>query len=342
MEVEITQPQPLLDEKGRLYNPGWSRQLYADYHRSQIKANILRIKDWDYYYVCNGEFVLALTIADMSYAGLIAAMLVDLKQGKEYNITDNPLFTLGKLGVPTGDLTGDVKYQSKKMEVAFLEEKGQRRLICNIPNMHEGNKLTANLVLSQPPMDTMVIGVPWKENPKAFYYNQKINCMQVSGTVHFGNQIIEFKPENSFSTLDRGRGVWTYDNTWYWGSGNGMVNNAPFGFNIGYGFGDTTHAGENIVFFKNKGHKVGRLTFEIPPGAYCDPQKPWRFRTDDGRLDMLMTPVYDRHAYTKIGPILNDGHQIFGTFAGWCVLDDGSKLTFEGIDGFAEEIHNRY
>ena len=32
-----------------------------------------------------------------------------------------------------------------------------------------------------------------------------------------------FSPEKDYGTLDWGRGVWTYDNTWYWGSGNGTI-----------------------------------------------------------------------------------------------------------------------
>ena len=59
-----------------------------------------------------------------------------------------------------------------------------------------------------------------------------------------------------FGTLDWGRGVWTHDNTWYWGSGNGYVNGKPFGFNIGYGFGNTSAASENALFYDGKIHKL--------------------------------------------------------------------------------------
>lgn len=101
--------------------------------------------------------------------------------------------------------------------------------------------------LSQPPMDTMVIATPWKEKKTAFYYNQKINCMRAEGTFTWGSHVYRFCPEDSFATLDWGRGVWTYDNRWYWGSGNGIVDGHLFGFNIGYGFGDTTAASERQI-----------------------------------------------------------------------------------------------
>ena len=63
---------------------------------------------------------------------------------------------------------------------------------------------------------------------------------------------------------------WTYDNTWYWGSGSGTVDGHRFGFNIGYGFGDTSAASENILFYDGVGHKLDDVTFLISDN-YTDP-----------------------------------------------------------------------
>ena len=35
----------------------------------------------------------------------------------------------------------------------------------------------------------MVIATPWLEDPHAFYYNQKINCMRARGKVEFDGKI---------------------------------------------------------------------------------------------------------------------------------------------------------
>lgn len=64
----------------------------------------------------------------------------------------------------------------------------------------------------------------------------------------YDGKLYEFSPETDFGGLDWGRGVWTYDNIWYWGSGSGEVDGHRFGFNIGYGFGDTSAASENVIF----------------------------------------------------------------------------------------------
>ena len=66
--------------------------------------------------------------------------------------------------------------------------------------------------------------------------------MRASGWVTVGDEKYEFNPATDFGTLDWGRGVWTYDNTWFWGSGNCDLDGHAFGFNIGYGFGDNSAA----------------------------------------------------------------------------------------------------
>ena len=72
--------------------------------------------------------------------------------------------------------------------------------------------------------------------------------MRASGSALFNGKEYKLDPERNFGTLDWGRGVWTYDNTWYWSSGNGIVKGKTFGFNLGYGFGNTAAASEIIIF----------------------------------------------------------------------------------------------
>lgn len=153
-----------------------------------------------------------------------------------------------------------------------------------------------------------------------------------------------FNPETDFGTLDWGRGVWTYDNTWFWGSGNAVVNGKPFGFNIGYGFGDTTAASENIVFYDGVGHKLDDVSFNIPIGAdgkkaYTDP---WTFTSSDGRFEAEFTPVLDRAAKLDVKFICTDQHQVFGRMSGKAVLDNGETIEFRDVLCFAEDVHNKY
>ena len=75
--------------------------------------------------------------------------------------------------------------------------------------------------------------------------------------------------------------------------GTVRVGGKPFGFNIGYGFGDTSAATENILFYDGKGHKLDDVTFHIPEEDYM---KTWMFTSSDGRFEMEFVPVLDRSA----------------------------------------------
>lgn len=338
MQHEITQNGPLLNANGTLREPGWARSLLLDYRRADVKAGKLRIKEWDYYIITNDSFGVALTIADNSYIGLISASVLEFEKPWEQTTTVLTAFPMGKYRLPETSSAGDTLYGDKRVQMAFRVQPGERRLSCRFARFLGEDALELELTLAQPPMDSMVIATPF-DAPRAFYYNQKINCMPASGVMTLGSRRFEFAPETSFGTLDWGRGVWTYDNTWYWGNGNGIVNGKPFGFNIGYGFGNTSAASENLLLYGGVAHKLSRVQFNIPEESFL---KPWTFSSDDGRFEMDFVPVIDRVARTNALIIESDQHQVFGRFTGRAVLDDGTPLELKDFLGFAEKVRNRY
>lgn len=336
---EVTTVQPLLKEDGSLREPGWSKNLIQIYNRNQIKAPKFRIKEWDYYLVLNEEFAGAFTISDDGYIGLRSVSLLNFKEGWEHTETILNPFPMGKYKLPSTSEMGNTIYKDKRLHMRFLVKQGERRIQCKFKNFYQGKEFSCDIRLEQPKMDTMVIATPWKEKKTAFYYNQKINCMPASGTMTYDGRTYTFSKETDFGTLDWGRGVWTYDNRWYWGSGNTVVDGKPFGFNIGYGFGDTSAASENMLFYDGKCHKLDDVTFHIPKDDYM---KPWTFSSSDGRFEMDFVPVLDRAAHTAALVIETDQHQVFGRMSGKAVLDDGKIIELKDVLCFAEDVHNRY
>lgn len=337
---EVTKVQRLLNEDGTLKEPGWSRKLYQIYDRNDIKKRATRIKEWDYYLVLAKDYGVAFTISDDGYIGLQSVSLLDFR-GTPWEHTETVLnaFPMGKLKMPSTTDKGDVMYKDKRLYLEYKKRGNMRKIVCVFKNFHEGKTFTCDLTLTQPDGDTMVIATPWKEDKHAFYYNQKINCMRASGTCTYGSETYTFNSDTAFATLDWGRGVWTYDNTWNWGSGNGIINGKDFGFNIGYGFGDTTAASENIIFYDGVGHKLDDITFNIPEDSYT---KPWTITSSDKRFEMTFTPIIDRAAKIDVKLIVTDQHQVFGKMNGVAVLDDGTKLEIKDLVCFCERVHNKY
>ena len=336
---EVTQPGRLLNADGALREPGWSRRLLQVYDRADIKAPAHRIKEWDYYLVLSGDFGAAFTISDDGYVGLQSVSFLDFASVWEHTETVLTAFPMGSLHLPATSETGDTVFENSRLSMRFEVSPGKRRIVCDFSRFYGRESFSCDITLAHLEMDTMVIATPWTEKKTAFYYNQKINCMPASGWIKFGGKTYTFDETQDFGTLDWGRGVWTYDNTWYWGSGNGLIGGKPFGFNIGYGFGDTSAASENMLFYDGVGHKLDDVEFHIPKPYYT---APWRFTSSDGRFEADFQPIIDRAAKINAGVIVTDQHQVFGRMTGKAVLDDGTVLQMKDLLCFAEDVHNRY
>lgn len=345
MQHEITRTGPLLDGKGRLREPGWARRPLLTYERGGVKTSALRLKEWDYYYIgCGDRFGLALTIADNGYMGLDSVSFLDFEEGWEITKSPMQILTRGRKSLSPSSGDGSVRSAGKDYYLAFRRSGSHRILTFKMEGFRDGAPIEGAVTLSDPGTDSIVIATPFDGDRKAFYYNQKINCLPAEGTVRVGRDTYAFSPENSFGVLDWGRGVWTYKNTWYWGSASGTVAGVPFGFNIGYGFGNTEKASENALFLDGRLHKLSRVQFIIPKKAdgTDDFLSPWRFTSDDRRFEMSFTPVLDRASRTDFKILCSDQHQVFGRYSGRCVLDDGAVLQFRDLFGFAEKVFNKW
>ncbi len=344
MNKQITEKCKLLNEFGELTNPGYSTSLIQEYSRSDIKAKKFKIKEWDYYLIYNENYAVALTIDDNSYMGLLSVSLIDFKEAKEKTTSIISFFTNGKTNMPSTSKIGDIRVNHKKAYFEFLNDGQKRTLKLNMKNFNNGIPLRLEFTLTNEPKDSMVIATPFKENKLAFYYNQKIVGMNAEGYVLYGDEKIEFSKDNTLGLLDWGRGVWTYKNTWYWGAGHGYIDGKLIGFNIGYGFGDTSNATENMIFVDGKAHKLDEVTFNIPKdeNGKDDYLKPWTFTSNDKRFEMDFIPIIDRKSKTSVGIICSDQHQVFGKFTGTITLDDGSKIQLKDFVGFAEKVFNKW
>lgn len=333
-------PGALLDDRGRLIEPGWAKSEVRQYQRAAVAAHPLRIKEWDYYCVLTPDHGIALTVADNGYLGFLGVSWMDFRRRKASNGGAAVRWPMGRMAMPESADHGDIVQSHDGLSLAFRHEPGGRRLTIDAPRFRGGLGLSGELWLDQPPMDRMVIATPFADAPKAFYYNQKINCLAASGEIRIGDQHARFDPGSGFGVLDWGRGVWTYRNTWYWGSASGLVDGRRVGFNIGYGFGDTSAASENMLFVDGVAHKLDRVTFHMPPGA--PDSGVWRFSSNDGRFTMTMQPIVNRHHATNLGLFKTAQDQVFGLFSGEVRLDDGTALSIRDLPGFAEEVRNRW
>lgn len=346
VQKEITKRQLLLDKKGNIANSGYAKTLIWDYDRDSITKRRSRIKEWDYYYIGNDEGAICLTIADLGYVGALSATVMDFNVPSQITKSSICLFPMGKMKMPATSVVGDAKWKNKDgVEMNFINDGITRHIYGKYPKFGDsGEELSFDIVLSNTPPESLVIATPFKEK-KHFYYNQKINCIKAKGFYKLGKSVYKLNEANkSLATLDWGRGVWTYDNTWYWGSLQAILEDgSTFGFNIGYGFGNNDQATENMVFYKGFAHKLDEVTFNIPEkDGKLDYMGKWIFTSNDERFYMEMIPIIDRYAPFDLKVMAMIPHQVFGKFTGYTVLDDGTKLEVKDLLGFAERVHNKW
>lgn len=338
MQNHIQSTGPLLGSAGSLLQRGYSTQAKLTYNRKHIKAPPWRIKEWDFYQVSNDDYCLQMTIGHVSYAGNISVKVFEFATGKHYEISKMLALPFNRLHMPSSAEQGDLTYKGKNMFMQFQVWEGGRRLICKATGKNSPS-IDLDIQLSQPDLTSLVISTPFDEDPAYFYYNHKINCMPASGVVKVGDQEYRFDPDRSFGLIDWGRGVWPFSQNWYWGNGSTYVDGKRFGFNIGHGFGNTTAATENMLFYEGTAHKIGHVYFDLSANGYMSKKK---FTSDDGRFEMEFTPIYDQITATKILFVDNKCHQLFGTFTGQAILDDGRIIEVKDMVAFTEHAINNW
>ncbi len=341
MQYQITKPSRLLNHQGELIQKGYATSLILDYRRKDVKDKLIRLKEWDYYLIYNDDFGFALTVGTTPAIGLVSASFLNFKNsGEKSGIT----IGLGGINLPPSSEAGDINYRDIKTNLSITHDHNIRKLDLVMKNFDGGSDIKVSMDLFDQPKDTMVIATPFQESPTEFYYNQKIIGMRALGVVNFAGKEYKFTPDRSFGLLDWGRGAWPHKVTWYWSATQGMVEGKTFGFNLGYGFGDTSCATENMLFYDGIASKLTDVDFIIPKNKNNEYEymKPWIITSSDKRIEMEFMPIFDRNVNLSALILSTEQHQVFGKFTGKAVLDRGMVLEVKDYMGFAERVENKW
>ena len=344
MQREL-KPGKLLNDEGTLNEAGYATRPIKTFNPETIKKSKLKLKQWDYYYVENESYGIAFTVADNGYMGLLSVSLVDFKGESVHTKTRIPLMTMGRLGLPKSSEDGDLHVRKGPFDIRFSHTGKSRDIDVFVDKFLDNRTFNAQLSLIDEPRDSMVIATPFEQSEKMFYYNRKTIGFKVSGHASLGNQKMVFTEDSSWGLLDWGRGVWPRDTTWYWAAFCGQSQGMEIALNLGYGFGDLSQSTENMVFINGKAHKLTDVDFNIPTDDKHGERQldePWHITSSDNRIEGTFTPEIKRVDHTDLKVLKSFQRQIFGTFNGTVVLDDGTRLEVGPLRGFAEVVKNKW
>lgn len=342
-QITYKTPVPIFDEKKRHTNFGYAYQMNFIFNPKHMKRGF-RLKEWDFYQIQHGRYVVQLTIGHVSYAQNVAMTLIDLEEGKTYSTGIIKMFKGRSMNLPTDpSIDNEVHYVDSKLGVDLhYVTKGKDRHLYG--SMMGKDKITYTVDIHlerQEDHEAMVINTPFSHSFYHFYLNYKIGNLKASGTFSRGDFALTFDPTRDFGLLDWGRGVWPYDQVWYWGQVNDYLpDGRMIGLNLGYGFGNLEAASENMLFLDGKAYKLGRLYIEND--VTKDYMSDWVIKSKDGKIDLVMKTIYDRFNNTDFKLIQMKCHQVYGRYYGKVTLDNGTIIELTGQLGFFERAHNRW
>ncbi|MBI2058538.1 MAG: DUF2804 domain-containing protein [Nitrospirae bacterium] len=325
MQHEIRSKGPLLRPDGRLVEKGWSRRPFKEFN--PLKAQRLRLKEWDYLGIFDGDQFITVMIAHLGYLAIGAIQVLDLKSKQKVVERMAP----SPLGF------GCLMAKSSEMGTSRLHLPGHLVQFEHSPIGREirGRWPGVDVELHADPLprghDSIVMHTPIGD--RGYYYNHKTSGLRVTGSIHLKGKSIHLG-KAALATLDWGRGVWERITFWNWATACGYLGDGrSIRLNLGCGFGDLSAATENCFLVDGKIVKLGNVTFEYDVENL---ERPWRMQGDDGSLDLQLQPLYLNTKKTHLGFAWSRLHQVFGEFNG-TVRHGKQTIRIKGLRGWAEE-----
>ena len=344
-QVEYTEMTELIGDDGKLLvKGGWARHDMFNFDASKVKPN-WRKKQWDFYQIGNGKYMVQISFANISIAGYVAIMVVDIHTGEKL-VDTMDLFVGGKKYPlpPISDVPNVVEYAFGNAKFKF--DTKERTRTIDVTTKKNDLEVVAHFDMDMyEDHESLTTVLPFNDKPTRFFMTTKMNCMPTEGFVKFGDQEWKFTKEDTFTSLDWGRVNSPYKLVWYWGNGSTYItdkegNKHTFGFEITWGIGDEDNATETAIFYDGKLHKFGSIDVKnFVKDRYMEP---WEFETEDGRFNMTMTPFYDHHSDLNFGVLRMNSHQVHGVWNGTATLDDGTVLEIKDMYAFCEYVENKW
>jgi len=338
---EINSPVSVLDISGQPENFGWSRQPGFFYDPVLVTAPRYMITESDRYIVHSPTHLVVFEIKDDGCLGYVGVSVISLRDKKRSTQTFNTLMPMGNFELPTNSVTGSVVWHRKKTHLDFISmEDGVRIIKTEFPKFGHHRSMRGALVLIGPDSPhSLVTNQPWPNEKNAFRYTRCSPWYSVEGVIQFGSSEIIFTKGNAWGIFEWNRGVRPKADIRYWAAASGIIDDRRLGFCVGYSFADSSQGTENGFFVNGKLHKLDQITFHIPMSNWL---LPWRFTSNDNRLEMTFNPHQERIERRSLFFHDSTRRQVFGFFSGKVQLNDGSVVEFQNLTGFAERCKTRF
>jgi hypothetical protein len=336
-ERELTEPVDLCTADGSALNPdarGWSR---VPLHRANLLGQFGVNKRWDYWAVLAGDLVVSAVYSNIDHFGLADVWWARLDTGESGGKAI--LAAADAITLPERPGTAPLLVAHDGLDLAITDDLSSEsasgtRLVASW-NEADGRPGRLDVHVALPPgHESLNVVIPWSE--QLFNFTSKHQARPATGVLTIGDERWPIGDDgDAWGVLDVGRGRWPHEIRWNWGGGAGRAGDHVVGLQFGAKWTEGSGFTENGVIVDGRLSKIGReLRWEYDWDA---PMQPWRVVDLDGQLDVTLHPRYDKHSQVGDGTFGSETHQVFGTWSGTVRTDDGVELSFDALQGFAEE-----
>ncbi|GAA1525030.1 hypothetical protein HD600_002893 [Microbacterium ginsengiterrae] len=334
-EHEITSPVALTDSRGAL-NPaalGWTRIPLHDTSGIPGGRAWGRNKRWEYWCVMTPTHILALTVSCIDYLSLHSVWVLDRTTGEELDST--VLSPGGRSATLPGSLgDGPVRARTRTVNIDIEDSAEETTLRGTTP------RVSFDVAAARPAgHESLGVVVPWRKGDGVprFQYTVKDVARPARGSIMIDGTSIDI-PEGSWAVLDHGRGRWPYRVWWNWAAGSGVVGDRTIGLQLGSKWTDGSGMTENAVVVDGRVTKIGEeFVWDYDADDWM---APWHIHGTGA--DLTFTPFHNKHSRTNALLVSTRTDQLFGVWTGWVAGDDGIRVDVGGIEGFAEDVLNRW
>jgi hypothetical protein len=339
-QTEITASIPVLDEIGRPQNFGWARSPCFIYDPAILRAPRRRISEGDRYILVSNTHLAIFELLDDGYLGYLFVNVISLRSKKHSTHSYITPFSLGSFDLPRDSDSDSIRFRQKKVLLNFANMEGGVKIIkADIPKFNHGYTLRGQVVLTPPPdAESLVTNMPWRRAKGAFSCTRRSPWYLAEGVIQFGIEELVFTRGNGWGIFGWSRGVRPRSDLRFWAAASGNAGERQVALSVGYNSADSSLGTENAFFLDGRIHKLDQVSFHVPSGGHLEP---WRFTSNDKRLEMIFTPQQERDENHQMFFYSLKRRQLFGSFSGKVILDDGSEMEFHDIKGMTERGKSR-
>ncbi|WP_137844952.1 DUF2804 domain-containing protein [Microbacterium sp. 2FI] len=332
IERELTSRQSLTGTGRRLNGDavGWMRAPLLDTSGIDGRRSWGRNKRWEYWNVMTPTHIVALTVSSLDYAAVHDVWVFDRAAETAVHRGVTGILS-GSATLPASLGDGPARARARDLTIDIDEVAEGTRLRAQIPGA------SVDIVAARPPVhESLAVVVPWSD--RRFQYTVKDVARPATGTITVDGVAHDVPAGESWAVLDHGRGRWPYDVSWNWGAGSGVSGGRVIGVQLGGQWTDGTGSTENAMFVDGRLHKISEeLRWEYDTANFL---RPWRVHGET--LDLTFVPFYDKVTRTDLGIVSSRTDQCFGWWSGRFTSAEGEAIAFEGIQGWAEDVRNRW